>query len=424
MAGDGDRLERRRWAIGLAALGLLAAGVAACGSSSPDGARPSDDAGTTDAAASLPEPVGEAVDLSEPGLHVLSAPPLERRAFEGSGTSTWAGDRFVVWGGQQAEDPSALGRQLGDGATLSLDDGRWSPMPPSPFPHGLYHPIAAWDGTEVIIIGTECDEELPADTDGSAPDCPKGPAAAAYEPTTGAWRQLPAPPIPIDDDWRQPVLRAGGEGVGADGRALFTSGWDPIVIGWDRRDESWTLHDPAFGEGTRTGACIDQVRSEVVVIATSPPGSARPSRARRLAVDAAAWSPVVDLSVPVEQPDDCADGALAAFGYGSGPDRSDVIDLETGEVLVSEVDEESPVTSRSLRLSGPWVLRTTYEYLAGTPEREFRQDVRLLVGDPEGWVPLEGITARAYVPDVGIIGVGFGDDSPFAFWRAPEDLIP
>jgi hypothetical protein len=408
----------------MVAVGLVGAGAAACGSSSPDGAAPGEGSGASQVAPSLPEPVGESLDVSAPGLHLLPDPPTEERAFTGSGTSTWAGDRYLVWGGEQAEDPSAMGRQLGDGATLSLDDGRWSPMPASPFPHGLYHPIAAWDGTEVIIIGTACDEELPADTDGSAPDCPKGPAAAAYDPTTGAWRELPPPPIPVDDDWRQPVLRSGGEGVGSDGRALFTSGWDPLVIGWDRRDETWTLHDPAFAADTPTAACVDQVRAEVVVVATSRSVSDRAGRARRLPVDAEGWEPVVDLAVPVLEPDACADGAIAVFGHGAGPDRSEVIDLETGEVLAAAVDADEPVISRSLGLVGPWVVRTTYEYLAGTPETEFRQEIRLLAGDPDAWVPLEGIVPRTFVPGVGFVGVGFGDDEPVAFWRAPEELVP
>lgn len=368
--------------------------------------------------------MGEAIDLSAPGLHVLPAPPLAERAFEESGTSTWAGDRFVVWGGEQAEDSSAVGRQLGDGATFSLDDGRWSPMPPSPFPHGLYHPIAAWDGSEVIIIGTECDEELPADTDGSAPDCPKGPAAAAYDPTTGAWRQLPAPPIPVDDDWRQPVLKGQGQGVGADGRALFTSGWDPLVIGWDRRDESWTLHDPAFGDGTPTASCVDPVRSEVAVIATVGPGSDRPSRARRLAVDAAVWSPVVDLAVPLNELKSCGDGVASGSFYETGSDREQVVDLETGEAVASEVREVGSLETRFLRVAGPWLLRTTYQHDAATPAEELGQQVRLLRGEVESWQPIEGFGPLAYVPDVGLVGVGSGDDDPYAFWRAPEELLP
>lgn len=73
------------------------------------------------------------------------------------------------------------GRTLGDGAVLDVRTGRWSRVDPSPFPHGLFSPAAAFDGVEVVVVGTECDETIPAPTLGVPPEC-RGPAAAAWGP--------------------------------------------------------------------------------------------------------------------------------------------------------------------------------------------------------------------------------------------------
>ena len=58
-----------------------------------------------------------------------------------------------------------------DGAALDLTTNTWTEVADSPFPHGLYQPIGAWDGTEVIIVGTDCDAVVPLTTDGSPPPC-------------------------------------------------------------------------------------------------------------------------------------------------------------------------------------------------------------------------------------------------------------
>jgi hypothetical protein len=181
-------LRRRR--VGLAFVaGTLAFGFVAAACSGSSAPTDSDDG------PEQPEPVGKALDLSGPGIHKVPGPPIEYRSHP---AQVWTGEELVVWGGQAAEDDGSSGRIAATGATLSLGDGRWTPMPDSPFTEGLYRPLGAWDGDEVIIIGTRCTGEVPPVTEGGVPSCPRGPAAAAWNPTTRAWRELPSPPIPVD----------------------------------------------------------------------------------------------------------------------------------------------------------------------------------------------------------------------------------
>ena len=97
-------------------------------------------------------------------------------------------------------------------------------MADSPFPDGLYNPLGAWDGTEVIVIGTECVPIVPPATEGGPPACPKGPAAAAWSPQTQQWRLLPDPPIPPDPNYDERVLEQWRNGINGDGAALFSFG--------------------------------------------------------------------------------------------------------------------------------------------------------------------------------------------------------
>ncbi|WP_421121556.1 hypothetical protein ACE2AJ_09340 [Aquihabitans daechungensis] len=171
----------------------------------------------------------------------------------------WTDSELIVWGGASGESASEPGRSLGDGASLDLEEGRWRPLPVSPFPDGLFRPMGAWDGEELIVIGTWCDAQIPPVTDGSPPPCPKGPAAAAYDPETGAWRELEPPPIPVDSWSGEPVISLGPDtaAIGGEGTARFVFGWSGDAISWDRNG-GWTAVGPAVdGEAVNVDLCAD-----------------------------------------------------------------------------------------------------------------------------------------------------------------------
>jgi hypothetical protein len=74
----------------------LAIGLAACGGSSRA-------EGPTDQPA-RPEPIGDAQDLTGPGLHALPAPPTP---LAWDTARVWTGAQLVIWGGVEAANDSA-----------------------------------------------------------------------------------------------------------------------------------------------------------------------------------------------------------------------------------------------------------------------------------------------------------------------------
>lgn len=195
---------------------------------------------------------------SGPGMHRLEDFPLAHRS---DAAFVWTGDRLFVWGGASVDDPSTGRRSLGDGAVLIPRDG-WKKLPAAPFPHGLFGSVGAWDGTEVVVIGSVCDETIPPDTSGEPPRC-TSPAAVAWNPRSDEWRRLPAPPIPAAPETGDQVLRSRGVARGGEGTALFVDQASGTAMQWDRGSARWTTAPGPTGEFVV--ACADPTRPWIVM---------------------------------------------------------------------------------------------------------------------------------------------------------------
>lgn len=373
------------------------------------------------------DPVGEHVDLSEAGFHDL--PPVPGRP-EGAhgGIRVWTGDELVVWGGVVgAPDGEAAGRTLDVGATLAIDEGRWRPMPASPFVRGLYEPMGAWDGTEVIVVGTSCEADIPPASAGPPPSCPDGPAAAAYDPATATWRRLDPPPIPVDPAYDAEVLRP-EEVLGGDGHVAFAFVGRARLLTWDRASGSWDLIDPPPGsEDAAVDACVDPVTATMAAV--RPPVHARETPAWTYQLGEAAWLGPVEIPAGLEWGIGCADGEVVAARWDEAGSRGHAYDLATGEPTL--LDPDSPrMDWKDPKLIGPWLLVESRTPAEGEDRRlRTTYEVRRIDGDR--WVEVEapdGLRFWAgvdtYLDGIGILADAVTTGDPdLVLWRAPEGLI-
>jgi N-acetylneuraminic acid mutarotase len=124
-----------------------------------------------------------AVDLASElpeGWSELPAPPEVRS----EAATVWTGSELLVWGGYEFtgsgdEDPA------GDGFVFHGATRTWGVLPHSPLA-GRSDAASAWTGEELLIWGG---------FDGGFRDVPYFDDGAAFDPVTGTWRMLPAPPI-------------------------------------------------------------------------------------------------------------------------------------------------------------------------------------------------------------------------------------
>jgi N-acetylneuraminic acid mutarotase len=124
--------------------------------------------------------IGAAFDPTTNEWRRIASDPLSGRADH---FAAWTGDEMIVWGGHLTA--SNRERYDGEGAAYDPDTDMWRVLPRSPLPAG-YGAMGAWTGTEVIVMASPMGIE--------ASDYPKFAEAAAYDPSTNSWRQLPRPP--------------------------------------------------------------------------------------------------------------------------------------------------------------------------------------------------------------------------------------
>jgi hypothetical protein len=95
----------------------------------------------------------------------------------------WDGTELLVWG------QDWTGRTAGgNGAAYDPATDTWRPIAPNTIPAGTNLPVAVWDGHEVVLWTA------------SRPDGTTRPVTtyqAAYDPATDAWRALPAGPLDV-----------------------------------------------------------------------------------------------------------------------------------------------------------------------------------------------------------------------------------
>ncbi|MFN2488192.1 MAG: hypothetical protein ABR529_00305 [Actinomycetota bacterium] len=98
--------------------------------------------------------------------------------------AVWTGEELFVWGGYLTRFERE--RYDGRGAAYDPESDSWRWLPDGPLPPG-YDAMGAWTGDEVIVLVSPM---------GIQPqDYPKFAHAAAYDPDTDTWRDLPRPPF-------------------------------------------------------------------------------------------------------------------------------------------------------------------------------------------------------------------------------------
>ncbi len=96
------------------------------------------------------------------------------------GVSVWTGSELILWGG--GDRGSAT---MTEGAAYDPATDVWSSIADAPV--GLNLASATWDGTEMVVVGSDIDHGNHA-TAWTA-------LAEAYDPAADSWRELPAPPV-------------------------------------------------------------------------------------------------------------------------------------------------------------------------------------------------------------------------------------
>ena len=294
-----------------------------------------------------PEPTAsdERADrLARPGMHAVDPPPLSERHDE---VRVAAGDRLLIWGGQSAES-SMTGTTFGDGAVLDVTTGRWSEVSESPFPHGLFSATGVFDGEEFVIVGTECDERIPAPTTGQLPVC-TGPAAAAWDPSEDSWRRLPAPPLDTDR-FGVPRLIAASPAVGSDGTAVFVDRLDGAAITWDRDGDRWgTVESPP---GAWSWSCADPTVPWVVAGSDDLADPLAGVSFSVLRPGETAWSTPVRSEAHMGSVASCAGGHVIVSRWDGRLSSGAVIDPLTGEYR-SAFDADPAVIGQAAGI-GAW----------------------------------------------------------------------
>ena len=114
---------------------------------------------------------GAAYDPRTQDWQVVAPAPIDPRAGH---VAVWAGTQMIVWGGH-----TPLTSFADDGAAYTPATDTWTRLPPAPV--GMDNPAAVWTGAEMVVLS-----ETPHDP---------GPQALAYNPSTSRWRALPRPPL-------------------------------------------------------------------------------------------------------------------------------------------------------------------------------------------------------------------------------------
>jgi hypothetical protein len=128
-----------------------------------------------------------AITGTEPGWSNLDDVPLERR---GSPLLEWTGEELVMLGGAVPGEGGGT-RFAADGAVFDPSRDSWEEVEAPPI-GALAEPSGAWTGTELLVMGTRCENSLPHD-EGPESCHPGGVGLAALTPRTTSWRTVPVP---------------------------------------------------------------------------------------------------------------------------------------------------------------------------------------------------------------------------------------
>lgn len=151
----------------------------------------------------------------------LPAAPIEPRVGQ---SVVWTGSRMLVWGGQ--ERFHRPGEVINDGAAYDPETRTWQRLPAAPG-NGTTSHLAAWTGTQMVVVGGDGSEravlryDVEANTWTTGTDAPfevhrltsaaawtgtrlavwsPGLGYAEYDPERDDWTHPPPPPVDAPDD--------------------------------------------------------------------------------------------------------------------------------------------------------------------------------------------------------------------------------
>ncbi len=174
--------------------------------------------------------------------------------------------------------------QLGDDRPPQISDTALAPDPAvcgtweraSPHPAiGELRASAIWTGEEFLIVGGRG----PIAEGVTPPQRTRALTAAAFNPTTGLWRDLPASPLASDSAMAS---------VFVDGSAYFAVG--NVVGRFDANRNMWSQYRVPAGSGDVIGLGAGTDGSVLVITAPAPTGPPRVLAARLLSPATASWS--------------------------------------------------------------------------------------------------------------------------------------
>lgn len=187
-----------------------------------------------------PAPGGGGVELLDPG-------PLSVRR---GAALVWTGRQVVVWGGDVVTD----------GAAYEPQTRQWRTIAPSPLPATPETPIGVWaDGEVVLLRGAAAAAWSPKTNEWRRLPDASGkqvtgavwtghevvtvPAFEALDPSAGAWRELPEPPVELVEA----TARWTGEEVLVVGRQepLGTFAGDAVGARYDPESDTWRQLPPS-----------------------------------------------------------------------------------------------------------------------------------------------------------------------------------
>ena len=147
--------------------------------------------------------------------------------------AAWTGDEFVVFGGDAESSYDVGDPPSGDAAAYDPDTDTWRELPSPPVPN-LRDPSVVWTGTEVLIWGGSFGPSNPTQ-------------GAAYDPAADSWRSLAPSPLYGRND--ATAVWTGDRLVVTDGTASYASPDSGAGSAtYDPRSDVWkVISDPPGG---------------------------------------------------------------------------------------------------------------------------------------------------------------------------------
>jgi hypothetical protein len=214
---------------------------------------------TVDSSTDAPTSTTVAPPASQAGWVALPAAPLDARS---NYAIAVADQRLLVWGGRQYVT-DAVDREFTDGAVLDLTSDTWSPVPAAPLEWSFQLRAVAMGDDVMVISGTTAAVYSPASNSWTALP-PHGasfvsgavwtgtqlilaPAGPAYSLPDGEWQPIAAPPTSVavesEGEW-QAAVWTGEEMVVIDQRA---AAYDPDTDTWRELPAHSLANDYGYG---------------------------------------------------------------------------------------------------------------------------------------------------------------------------------